>query len=144
MRTLRRYSFTISQRSHPRKHIIKDSTTMGPRNQSTHWNTTSSSIERKVSTAGKARNYHATKKKPVASSSRPPNTHTTQQPSRAAQNTSSQLPPPATTASTFSAVPGGTGATGTVSRPHITGAGRRASFVAWFCCMPIKNAEGYH
>ncbi|KAG2739120.1 WD40 repeat-like protein [Suillus brevipes Sb2] len=96
-------------------------------------------------TAGKPRNYHATKKKPAASSSLPPNNHTTQQPSGAAQNTSSsRLPPSTTTASTLSDVTGTTGATGTVSRPHITGAGWRACFVAWICCMPIKNAEGCH
>ncbi|KAG2739257.1 hypothetical protein P692DRAFT_20916733 [Suillus brevipes Sb2] len=97
-------------------------------------------------TAGKPRNYHAGKKKPAASSSRPPNTHTTQQPSGAAQSTpsSSRLPLSTTTTSTPSAVPGTTGATGTVSRPHIAGAGWRASFVAWICCMPIQNADGHH
>ncbi|KAG2738290.1 WD40 repeat-like protein [Suillus brevipes Sb2] len=97
-------------------------------------------------TAGKPRNYHAGKKKPAASSSLPSNTHTTQQPSGAAQSTpsSSQLPPPTTTTSTPSAVPGTTGATGTVSRPYIAGAGWRASFVAWICCMPIQNADGHH
>ncbi|KAG2744125.1 WD40 repeat-like protein [Suillus brevipes Sb2] len=92
-------------------------------------------------TAGKPRNYHAKKKKPAASSSRPP-----QQPSGAAQSipSSSRLPPQTTTTSTPSAVPGITGATGTVSSPHITGAGWRASFVAWICCMPIQSADGHH
>ncbi|KAG2747063.1 hypothetical protein P692DRAFT_20834668, partial [Suillus brevipes Sb2] len=94
-------------------------------------------------TAGKPRNYHAKKKKLAASSSRP---HTTQQPSGAAQSTtsSSRLPPQITTTSTPSTVPGTTGATGTVSRPHITVSGWRACFVAWICCMPIQNADGHH
>ncbi|KAG2112943.1 hypothetical protein BD769DRAFT_1112817 [Suillus cothurnatus] len=97
-------------------------------------------------TAGKPRNYHARKKKAAASSSRPPNTHTTQQFGEAAQSipSSSQLPPLTTTASTFSAIPGTTRATGTISRPHIAGAGRRARFVGWVCCMPIQNVDGYH
>ncbi|KIK44108.1 hypothetical protein CY34DRAFT_11278 [Suillus luteus UH-Slu-Lm8-n1] len=97
-------------------------------------------------TAGKPRNYHAGKKKPAASSSRLPNAYTTHLPSGAAQSTpsSSQLPPPTNTTSTPSSVPSTTGATGTVSRPHIAGAGWRASFVAWICCMPIRNADGHY
>ncbi|KAG2343876.1 WD40 repeat-like protein [Suillus weaverae] len=96
-------------------------------------------------TWAKPRNYHARKKKPTTSSSRPPNTRTTQQPSGAAQSTpsSSQLPPPTTT-SILSAVAGTTGASDTTSRPHITGAGWRARFVGWICCMPIQNADGHH
>ncbi|KAG2135349.1 uncharacterized protein EDB93DRAFT_1254267 [Suillus bovinus] len=101
-------------------------------------------------TAGKPRNYHARKKKPIANSSRPSNIHTTQQPNGAAQSTptSSPLPPPAATAtatsSTIFAVAGTAGVTGTPSRPHIIGAGWRARFVGWLCCMPIQNTGGHH
>ncbi|KAG1740572.1 quinon protein alcohol dehydrogenase-like superfamily [Suillus lakei] len=89
-------------------------------------------------TAGKPRNYHA-RKKPAASSFRPFNTHTIQQ-CTATQSTppSSQQPPPAAAASTSSAVAGARTA-GTISRPHIAGAGWHARFVGWQA--PVDAAE---
>ncbi|KAG2343896.1 WD40 repeat-like protein [Suillus weaverae] len=97
-------------------------------------------------TAGKPRNYHATKKKPPASSSRPPNIHTTQQPSGATQNapTSPQLPPPIATTSALSAMADITETSGTPLSPHITVTGWRARFMGCICCMPIQNAGGHH
>ncbi|KAG1730993.1 hypothetical protein EDB19DRAFT_1363210 [Suillus lakei] len=96
-------------------------------------------------TAGQPRNYHA-RKKPAASTSKPSNTHTAQQPSGAAQSTpsASQQPPPTAAASTSSTVAGAAGITGTISRPHIIGAGWRARFVGWLCCMSIQTTGGQH
>ncbi|KAG1798365.1 Quino protein amine dehydrogenase [Suillus variegatus] len=87
-------------------------------------------------TAGKPRNYHA-RKKPTSTSSQAPKIHTMQKPNAS----SSQLP---ATASTLSGVAGTVEASGTPSRPHITGTGWRVRFVGWICCMPIQNTDGHH
>ncbi|KAG1891548.1 uncharacterized protein F5891DRAFT_1197722 [Suillus fuscotomentosus] len=88
--------------------------------------------------AGKPRNYRA-RKKPTASSFRLPKIHTTQKP-----NASSSQLSPTTTISTLSAVIDTAGASGIPSHPHITGAGWRARFVGWICCMPVQNADDRH
>ncbi|KAG1893957.1 uncharacterized protein F5891DRAFT_1256682 [Suillus fuscotomentosus] len=79
-------------------------------------------------------------KKPTASLSRPPKIHATQK----FNASSSQLPPPTATTSTLSASAGTAEASGTPSRPHITGTGWRVRFVGWICCMPIQNTDGHH
>ncbi|KAG1728339.1 hypothetical protein EDB19DRAFT_1941282 [Suillus lakei] len=79
-------------------------------------------------TAGKLRNYHA-RGKPAASLSRLSNTHTMQQhPAFHSTLPSSQQLSPTAAALTPSAV-SGAGTAGTISRPHITGAGWHARFV---------------
>ncbi|KAG2056621.1 hypothetical protein BDR06DRAFT_240986 [Suillus hirtellus] len=99
-------------------------------------------------TAGKPRNYHA-RKKPSTSSSQPPKPPTTQQHHGGTTQSnvpSSQQPNTTATTSTTNPAVTGTAAAAGTSHPDITikGAGWRARFLLWVCCVTVQRADGQH